>query len=66
MARSDRIVPSMGDPGSGLHTSERSEEVDGGGLDAIHLDGDCRYLDNPTMRGLAQLPLKLVPAKVGA
>jgi cytochrome P450 len=29
----------------------------------IRLDGDYRYLDNPTMRGLEHLPLKLVPAE---
>jgi cytochrome P450 len=34
-------------------------------VDAIRLDGDYRYLDNPTMRGLAHLPLELVPARPG-
>ena len=29
-------------------------------VDAIRLDGDYRYLDNPTMRGLAHLPLELM------
>lgn len=31
-------------------------------VEAIRLDGDYRYLDNPTMRGLARLPLELVAA----
>ena len=34
-------------------------------VDAIRLDGDYRYLDNPTMRGLEHLPLELVPARPG-
>lgn len=34
-------------------------------VDAIRLDGHYRYLDNPTMRGLAHLPLELVPARPG-
>ncbi|HET9874764.1 MAG TPA: cytochrome P450 [Mycobacterium sp.] len=34
-------------------------------VDAIQLDGDYSYLRNPTMRGLAQLPVKLVPARSG-
>jgi beta-dihydromenaquinone-9 omega-hydroxylase len=34
-------------------------------VDAIHLDGDYRYLDNPTMRGLAHLPLELVLTSPG-
>jgi cytochrome P450 len=32
-------------------------------VEAIRLDADYRYLDNPTMRGLEHLPLELVPAK---
>ena len=32
-------------------------------VEAFHLDGDYRYLKNPTMRGLEHLPLKLVHAK---
>jgi beta-dihydromenaquinone-9 omega-hydroxylase len=32
-------------------------------VEAIRLDGDYRYLGNPTMRGLEHLPLELVPAK---
>lgn len=35
-------------------------------VDAIRLAGDYRYLDNPTMRGLAQLPVELVPAAIPA
>jgi cytochrome P450 len=35
-------------------------------VEAIHLDGDYRYLDNATMRGLVHLPLQLVPIKSGA
>ena len=35
-------------------------------VDAIRLDGDYRYLENPTMRGLEHLPLKLVLASPGA
>lgn len=35
-------------------------------VQALHLDGDFRYLDNPTMRGLDHLPLKLVLASPGA
>jgi cytochrome P450 len=31
-------------------------------VEAIRLDGDYQYLDNPTMRGLAHLPVELVPA----
>ena len=31
-------------------------------VESIRLDGEYRYLDNPTMRGLARLPLELVPA----
>jgi beta-dihydromenaquinone-9 omega-hydroxylase len=34
-------------------------------VDAIRLDGNYRYLDNPTMRGLAQLPIELVPTRPG-
>jgi cytochrome P450 len=34
-------------------------------VDAIRLDGDYRYLDNPTMRGLVHLPLELVPSRPG-
>jgi cytochrome P450 len=34
-------------------------------VDAVHLDGNYRYLLNPTMRGLEQLPLKLVLAESG-
>jgi hypothetical protein len=34
-------------------------------VEAIRLEGNYRYLDNPTMRGLAHLPLELVPAKSG-
>ena len=34
-------------------------------VDAIRLDGDYRYLENPTMRGLAHLPLELVPTRPG-
>ncbi|SRX95446.1 putative cytochrome P450 128 Cyp128 [Mycobacterium tuberculosis H37Rv] [Mycobacterium shimoidei] len=34
-------------------------------VDAIRLDGDYRYLENPTMRGLANLPVELVLAKPG-
>jgi beta-dihydromenaquinone-9 omega-hydroxylase len=34
-------------------------------VEAIRLDGDYRYLDNPTMRGLAHLPVELVPARSG-
>ena len=32
-------------------------------VDAIRFAGDYRYLDNPTMRGLAHLPLELVPSR---
>jgi cytochrome P450 len=35
-------------------------------VESIRFDGDYRYLDNPTMRGLAHLPLELVPARPGA
>jgi cytochrome P450 len=31
-------------------------------IEAIRLDGEYRYLANPTMRGLERLPLELVPA----
>lgn len=31
-------------------------------VESIRLAGDYRYLDDPTMRGLAHLPLELVPA----
>ena len=34
-------------------------------VDAIRLDGDYRYLENPTMRGLAHLPLELMLAGPG-
>jgi beta-dihydromenaquinone-9 omega-hydroxylase len=34
-------------------------------VETIRLDGDCRYLDNPTMRGLAHLPVELVPPRPG-
>jgi cytochrome P450 len=34
-------------------------------VDAIRLDGDYRYLANSTMRGLAHLPIELVPARPG-
>ncbi|MCV7260375.1 cytochrome P450 [Mycobacterium shimoidei] len=34
-------------------------------VDAIRLDGEYRYLENPTMRGLANLPVELVLAKPG-
>lgn len=34
-------------------------------VDAIRLDGHYRYLDNPTMRGLAHLPVELVLTKPG-
>jgi beta-dihydromenaquinone-9 omega-hydroxylase len=34
-------------------------------VEALHLDGDYRYLTNATMRGLAHLPLKLVPTRPG-
>lgn len=32
-------------------------------IEAIRLDGDYRYLENPTMRGLAHLPVELVPSR---
>jgi cytochrome P450 len=32
-------------------------------VEAIRLDGDYRYLENSTMRGLAHLPVELVPAR---
>jgi len=32
-------------------------------IGAMHFDGNYRYLNNPTMRGLEHLPLKLMPAK---
>ena len=35
-------------------------------VEAIRLDGDYRYLENPTMRGLAHLPLELVLTRPGA
>lgn len=35
-------------------------------VDTIRLAGDYKYLDNPTMRGLAQLPVELVPAAIPA
>jgi cytochrome P450 len=34
-------------------------------VDAIRLDGEYRYLENPTMRGLAHLPLELVLTRPG-
>ncbi len=34
-------------------------------VETIRLDGQYRYLDNPTMRGLVHLPLELVPARHG-
>ena len=34
-------------------------------VESIRFDGDYRYLDDPTMRGLAHLPLELVPAIPG-
>jgi beta-dihydromenaquinone-9 omega-hydroxylase len=34
-------------------------------VDAIRLDGDYHHLANPTMRGLAHLPLELVPTRPG-
>jgi len=34
-------------------------------IEAIRLDGDYRYLKNPTMRGLVHLPVELVHAKPG-
>jgi len=35
-------------------------------VDAIRLDGEYRYLDNPTMRGLAHLPLRLLPTDLAS
>ncbi|WP_199253307.1 cytochrome P450 [Mycolicibacterium mengxianglii] len=35
-------------------------------VESIRFAGDYRYLDDPTMRGLAHLPLELVPAKADA
>lgn len=32
-------------------------------VDALRLDGDYRYLVNPTMRGLAHLPVELICAR---
>jgi cytochrome P450 len=34
-------------------------------IEAVRLDGDYRYLENPTMRGLEHLPVELVHAKPG-